>query len=56
MEATGDYWKPFFFLLDETLNVALVNAKQAKNSPGRKTDVSAESVKAGETDSVRRSV
>jgi transposase len=56
MEATGDYWKPFFFLLDETLNVELVNAKQAKNIPGRKTDVSAESVKAGETDSVRRSV
>ena len=52
MEATGDYWKPFFFLLDETLNVELVNAKQAKNIPGRKTDVSAESVKAGETDSL----
>ena len=40
MEATGDYWKPFFFLLDETLNVELVNAKQARNIPGRKTDVS----------------
>ena len=40
MEATGDYWKPFFFLLDETLNVELVNAKQARNIPGRKSDVS----------------
>ncbi len=40
MEATGDYWKPFFFLLAETLNVELVNAKQARNIPGRKTDVS----------------
>jgi transposase len=40
MEATGDYWKPFFFVLSETLNVELVNAKQAKNIPGRKTDVS----------------
>ena len=40
MEATGDYWKPFFFVLAETLNVQLVNAKQAKNIPGRKTDVS----------------
>ena len=40
MEATGDYWKPFFFLLDETLNVELVNAKQARNIPGRKTNVS----------------
>lgn len=40
MEATGDYWKPFLFVLAETLNVELVNAKQARNIPGRKTDVS----------------
>lgn len=40
MEATSDYWKPFYFPLDETLNVELVNAKQAKNIPGRKSDVS----------------
>ncbi|HEY8318201.1 MAG TPA: IS110 family transposase [Amnibacterium sp.] len=41
MEATGDYWKPFYFLLEEAgLPVMLVNAKQAKNIPGRKTDVS----------------
>ncbi len=40
MEATGDYWKPFFFVLQEQLNVELVNAKQAKNIPGRKSDVS----------------
>jgi len=40
MEATGDYWKPFFFVLAETLNVELVNATQARNIPGRKTDVS----------------
>lgn len=39
MEATGDYWKPFFFTLAETLNVELVNARQVKNMPGRKTDV-----------------
>lgn len=39
MEATGDYWKPFLFVLAETLNVELVNAKQARNIPGRKTDV-----------------
>lgn len=39
MEATGDYWKPFFFLLEETLPLQLVNAKQARNIPGRKTDV-----------------
>lgn len=40
MEATGDYWKPFFFVLAETLEVELVNATQARNIPGRKTDVS----------------
>lgn len=40
MEATGDYWKPFYFVLSESLNVMLVNAKQAKNIPGRKSDVS----------------
>ena len=40
MEATGDYWKPFYFLLTESLNVQLVNAKAARNIPGRKSDVS----------------
>jgi transposase len=40
MEATSDYWKPFFYLLEETLPVMLVNAKTARNIPGRKTDVS----------------
>ena len=41
MEATGDYWRPFYYLLeDEGLNVILVNARDARNVPGRKTDVS----------------
>jgi len=40
MEATGVFWKPFYYLLEETLDVMLVNARQAKNLPGRKTDVS----------------
>ncbi|HSU47009.1 MAG TPA: IS110 family transposase [Arthrobacter sp.] len=40
MEATSDYWKPFFYLMEETLPVMLVNAKSARNIPGRKTDVS----------------
>ena len=40
MEATGDYWKPFYFLLAEAgLDVMLVNARQARQIPGRKTDV-----------------
>ncbi|GAA2941865.1 IS110 family transposase [Glutamicibacter bergerei] len=39
MEATSDYWKPFYYLMEEELPVLLVNAKQARNIPGRKTDV-----------------
>lgn len=40
IEATSDYWKPFYYVLAEDLNVILVNARQVKNLPGRKTDVS----------------
>lgn len=40
MEATSDYWKPFFFLMENELPVMLVNARQVKGIPGRKTDVS----------------
>jgi transposase len=40
MEATSDYWKPFFYLLEDVLAVMLVNAHHAKNMPGRKSDVS----------------
>lgn len=41
MEATGDYWKPFYHLLEDgPFEVSLVNARHAKNLPGRKTDVS----------------
>jgi transposase len=41
MEATSDYWKPFYYLLDEgPFEVMLVNARHVKNLPGRKTDVS----------------
>jgi transposase len=40
MESTGDYWKCFYYLLEDGLNVQLVNAAHAKNLPGRKTDVS----------------
>jgi transposase len=39
MEATGDYWRPPFYLLEDVLNVILVNAAHAKGLPGRKTDV-----------------
>jgi transposase len=40
MEATGAYWKPFYYLLDDGLDVILVNARDARNVPGRKSDVS----------------
>jgi transposase len=41
MEATGDYWKPFYYLLEDAgFEVMLVNARQVKNLPGRKSDVS----------------
>jgi transposase len=40
MEATGDYWKPYFYLLEDALAVMLVNAHDARNMPGRKSDVS----------------
>jgi transposase len=41
IEATGDYWKPFYYLLEDLdgVDVMLVNAREAKNLPGRKTDV-----------------
>jgi transposase len=40
LEATGDYWRGTFYLLEDCLNVILVNAAHAKGLPGRKTDVS----------------
>jgi transposase len=40
IESTSDYWKPFYYLLDEELDVVLVNAAAVRNLPGRKTDVS----------------
>lgn len=40
MESTGVYWIPVFEILEARgLEVVLVNARDAKNVPGRKTDV-----------------
>lgn len=40
MESTGVYWIPLFEILEARgLEVVLVNARDAKNVPGRKTDV-----------------
>ena len=41
MEATSDYWKPFYYLLEDgPFETMLVNARHVKNLPGRKSDVS----------------
>jgi transposase len=40
MEATGQYWKPCWYVLEECgLELLLVNARHVKILPGRKTDV-----------------
>jgi transposase len=41
MEATSDYWKPFYYLLEGgPFEIMLANARHVKNLPGRKTNVS----------------
>jgi len=40
MEATGQYWKPVWYVLEERgVELLLVNARHVKILPGRKTDV-----------------
>ncbi len=39
MEATGVYWKAPFYLLEESFECWLLNARHMHNLPGRKTDV-----------------
>ena len=39
MEATGVYWKPVYYLLEDDFELWLLNARHLKNVPGRKTDV-----------------
>ncbi len=38
MEGTGVYWKPCYWLLEQSFELWLVNAQHVKNLPGRKTD------------------
>lgn len=41
MEATGDYWKPFYYLFEGApFETVLVNPMQVRAIPGRKSDVS----------------
>ncbi len=39
MEATGVYWKPVFYVLEDAMECQLLNARHLHNVPGRKTDV-----------------
>jgi transposase len=39
MEATSVYWKPVWAILEDDFELLLVNARDVKNLPGRKTDV-----------------
>jgi transposase len=39
MESTGVYWKPVWHVLESFVDLSLANASEAKNLPGRKSDV-----------------
>jgi transposase len=39
MESTGVYWKPIWNLLEDAFSLLLVNPRDSKAVPGRKTDV-----------------
>lgn len=39
MEATGVYWKPVYYVLEDDFECWLLNARHMRNVPGRKTDV-----------------
>ena len=36
MEATGVYWKPVYYLLEDDFELLLVNAQHVKHVPGRR--------------------
>jgi transposase len=39
MESTGVYWKPIYYLLEESFTLLLVNMRHLDHVPGRKSDV-----------------
>lgn len=39
MEATGSYWKPVYYVLEDEIECWLLNARHLRNVPGRKTDL-----------------
>jgi transposase len=39
LESTGVYWKPIYYVLEDTFQLLLINMVALKHVPGRKTDV-----------------
>lgn len=39
MESTGVYWRPIYYVLEDTCTLLLINMQHLKHVPGRKTDV-----------------
>jgi transposase len=39
LESTGVYWKPVYYVLEDTFTLLLINMHELKRVPGRKTDV-----------------
>jgi transposase len=39
LESTGVYWKPIYYVLEDTFHLLLINMLELKHVPGRKTDV-----------------
>jgi transposase len=39
LESTGVYWKPIYYVLEDTFQLFLINMLELKHVPGRKTDV-----------------
>jgi transposase len=39
LESTGVYWKPVYYMLEDTFTLLLINMQELKRVPGRKTDV-----------------
>jgi transposase len=39
LESTGVYWKPVYYVLEDAFQLLLINMRELKRVPGRKTDV-----------------
>jgi transposase len=39
LESTGVYWKPVYYMLEDSVTLLLINMQTLKHVPGRKTDV-----------------